>query len=102
MAQKELFLDRVGVSDSVIEAFAHSLDSEDDLRRKVDENVVYQLTGLENSLHRSGCGDFFCGRRAGARCLIMLARSVSVSNPIQGSCGVESILPRVLRWCSVA
>jgi len=60
-AQEQLLFDWQGVLDSVAEAFGDSLYSEDGLRREVNEDVLYQLAGLEDSLHCGGCGGFLCG-----------------------------------------
>jgi hypothetical protein len=60
-AQEQLLLDRQGVLDGIAEAFGYSLDAKDRFGREVNEDVLYQLTGLENCLHRGGCGGFFGG-----------------------------------------
>lgn len=75
-AQEELFFDRQGIFDGVVEAFGHSLDSEDGLNWKVDEDVLHQLIGLENGLYRRGCGRFFCVRHFCEPKLVFLARSI--------------------------
>ena len=61
-AQEELLLDWQGVFDGIVEAFGDSLYPEDVFSREVDKDVLDQLTGQENGLHRGGCGCFFGGR----------------------------------------
>lgn len=75
-AQEQLLFDWQGVLDGVAEAFGHSLCPEDGLRREVNEHVLHQPAGLENCLHRGGCGCFLCDRHVFGCRLILLALDI--------------------------
>lgn len=61
-SQGQLLLYWKGVLDGVAEALEYSLYSEDGLGWKVNEDVLYQLTVLENRLHHGVCRGCFCNR----------------------------------------